>query len=206
MHGGRLQNVCYAEYVGDVAMKIVGISGSLRQGSINSGLLRAAAELVPQQHEFIIASIREIPLYDGDLEAREGVPAAVGALKDLIAAADGLLIATPEYNNSIPGVLKNAFDWLSRPSADIARVFAGRPVAVMGASPGGFGTALSQNAWLPVLRTLGTQPWFGGRLTVSRAGGLFSAGGDLSDAGTRENLRKFVGAFMDFVERQVKRR
>ena len=186
-------------------VKLVGISGSLRRASINSGLLRAAAELMPHGHEIVIASIREIPLYDGDLEARDGVPAPVSALKDLIAATDGLLISTPEYNNSVPGVLKNAVDWLSRPSADIGRVFGGRPVAVMGASPGGFGTTLSQNAWLPVLRTLGTQPWFGGRLMVSRAGSLFSASGELIDEGTRENLRKFVAGFVAFAERQSHR-
>jgi NAD(P)H-dependent FMN reductase len=161
-------------------------------------LLRAAAELVPAGHEILIGSIRDIPLYDGDVEARDGVPAAVSALKDLIAANDGLLISTPEYNNSIPGVLKNAIDWLSRPSSDIARVFKGRPVAIMGASPGGFGTILSQNAWLPVLRTLGTQPWFGSRLMVSRAGSVFASNGNLTDVATRETVRKFIEGFIAF--------
>ena len=179
-------------------MKLVGISGSLRSVSINSGLLRAAAELVPTGHEIIIGSIRGIPLYDGDVEARDGVPAAVSALKDLIAANDGLLLSTPEYNNSIPGVLKNAIDWLSRPSSDVARVFNSRPVAIMGASPGGFGTILSQNAWLAVLRTLGTQPWFGSRLMVSRAGSVFSASGELTDVATRETVRKFIEGFIAF--------
>ena len=94
------------------------------------------------------------------------MPAAVAKLKEQVAAADGLLLVTPEYNNSIPGVFKNAIDWLSRPAADIPRVFGGRKVAVIGASPGGFGTILSQTAWLPVLKTLGTNPWFGGRLLV----------------------------------------
>jgi len=75
-------------------------------------------------------------------------------LKEAIAASDGLLLATPEYNNSIPGVFKNAIDWLSRPPADIKRVFGGKPLAILGASPGGFGTVLSQSAWLPVLRYL----------------------------------------------------
>ncbi len=187
-------------------MKLVGISGSLRSGSINSGLLRAAVELAPQGHEIVIGSIRDIPLYDGDVEARDGVPAAVGALKDLIASGDGLLISTPEYNNSIPGVLKNAIDWLSRPSSDIGRVFGGRPVAIMGASPGGFGTILSQNAWLPVLRTLGTQPWFGNRLMVSRAGSLFSPSAELTDAATRESVRKFIEGFIAFVGKQAERR
>ena len=187
-------------------MKLVGISGSLRRGSINSGLLRAAAELVPDGHGIVIASLREIPLYDGDVEARDGVPASVSALKDLIAATDGLLISTPEYNNSMPGVLKNALNWLSRPAADIGRVFGGRPVALMGASPGGFGTTLGQNAWLPVLRTLGTQPWFGGRLMISRAGALFSADGELTDEGTRQNLRKFLEGFIAFTGPQAGRR
>src|SRR5690606_4720102 len=95
------------------------------------------------------------------------------ALKEAVAQADGLLMVTPEYNNSLPGVFKNAIDWMTRPAADIARVFGGKPVAVIGASPGGFGTQLGQNAWLPVLRTLGTAPWFEGRLMVSRAGQVF---------------------------------
>lgn len=185
-------------------MKIVGISGSLRSGSFNSGLLRAAAELAPPGHEIVIGSIRGIPLYDGDVEAREGIPPAVSTLKDLIAANDGLLISTPEYNNSIPGVLKNAIDWLSRPPADIGRVFNGRPVAIMGASPGNFGTILSQNTWLPVLRTLGTQPWFGSRLMVSRAGSVFSAEGDLSDAATRETVRKYVEGFFAFAGKHAR--
>jgi chromate reductase, NAD(P)H dehydrogenase (quinone) len=86
--------------------------------------------------------------------------------------ADGLLLATPEYNNSIPGVFKNAIDWLSRPPADVDWGFGGKPVAVLGASPGGFSTVLSQNAWL-VLRTLGKEPWYGGSLPVSRAGSVF---------------------------------
>ncbi len=181
---------------------IVGISGSLREASFNSGLLRAAAEATPAGHKIVIGSLRGIPLYDGDVEARDGIPAAVSTLKDLIASAQGLLIATPEYNNSMPGVLKNAIDWLSRPPADSARVFKGRPVAVIGASPGGFGTILAQDAWLPVLRTLGTEPWFGGRLMVSRAGSLFASNGDLTDAATREALGKFLEGFCAFATRR----
>ena len=181
---------------------IVGISGSLREASFNSGLLRAAAEVAPAGHRIIMGSLRGIPLYDGDVEARDGIPAAVSTLKDLIASAQGLLIATPEYNNSMPGVLKNAIDWLSRPPADSARVFKGRPVAVIGASPGGFGTILAQDAWLPVLRTLGTEPWFGGRLMVSRAGSLFASNGDLTDAATREALGKFLEGFCAFAARR----
>jgi NAD(P)H-dependent FMN reductase len=119
-------------------------------------------------------------------------------LKDRIAAADGLLLVTPEYNNSLPGVFKNAIDWLSRPDTDIPRVFGGKRVAVMGASPGGFGTLLSQTAWLPVLKTLGTQPWFGGRLQVSRARDVFDADGNLLDARVRDQLTKFMAGFAAF--------
>src|SRR3989442_9011341 len=123
---------------------IVGFAGSLRQGSYNAGLVRAAGAMMPAGSELHAASIREIPLYNGDDEAARGVPPAVTALKDAIAAAGGLLLATPEYNNSIPGVAKNAIDWLSRPPADIARVFGGKAVAIIGASPSGFGTIRSE--------------------------------------------------------------
>jgi chromate reductase len=183
---------------------IVGLCGSLRNGSFNMMLLRAAAELTPAGTTIELASIRGIPLYDGDVEASQGIPAAVDALKARIVAADGLLIATPEYNNSIPGVLKNAIDWLSRPSADIARVFGSRPVALMGASPGPFGTTLAQAAWLPVLRTLGMAPWFGGRMLVSSAAKVFDQDGRLIDETTRERLRKFVNGFAVFVAEQTR--
>jgi len=134
--------------------RIIGISGSLRARSLNAALLRAAAGFPPAGVTIEIESIKGIPLYDGDLEASSGIPAVVTALKDRIAAADGLLLVTPEYNNSMPGVFKNAIDWLSRPDTDIRRVFGGKPIGIMGASPGRFGTLLSQSAWLPVLRTL----------------------------------------------------
>jgi len=111
-----------------------------------------------------------------------------------------LLLATPEYNNSMPGVLKNVIDWLSRPASDIPTVFGGKPVAVMGASQGGFGTILSQNAWLPVLRTLGTKPWFGGRLLVSRAQTVFDEHGSLKDEAIGKQLEQFLNGFVQFVQ------
>jgi len=179
--------------------KILGVSGSLRAASLNGALLRAAAAAMPASATLETGSIKGIPLYDGDAEAAQGLPPAVVQLKERIVTSDGLLLVTPEYNNSIPGVFKNAIDWLSRPSADIARVFGGRPVAVIGASPGGFGTLLAQTAWLPVLKTLGTEAWFGGRLQVSRAGEAFDATGALVDQRVREQLRTFLASFCEFV-------
>lgn len=176
---------------------ILGISGSLRHGSFNTSLLRAAVDVAPSGTTIEIGSIAEFPLYNADVEAA-GIPPAVQALKDRLAAADGLLIATPEYNNSIPGVAKNAIDWLSRPPADVPRLFRNKPVAIMGATPGQGGTILSQAAWLPVLATLGAAPWFGGRLRVSGAGKVFDADGKLIDDGIRQQLKKFVEGFAAF--------
>ena len=178
--------------------RILGISGSLRAGSFNTALLRAAREVAGGDIEVDTATLHGIPLYDGDAEARDGEPAAVAALKQRIIASDGVLLVTPEYNNGIPGVFKNAIDWLSRPAADIARVFGDKPFALVGASPGGFGTILSQNHWLPVLKTLGVQLWAGNRLMVSRAGSAFDADGELVDAKLREQLAGFVQGFATF--------
>src|SRR5262249_45468348 len=155
-------------------------------------LLRAAAERAPSGVTVDIASIRDIPLYDGDLEREQGVPPPVRELQDRIARADGLLLVTPEYNTSLPGVLKNAIDWLTRPPAEIKRVFGGRPVAVMGASPGRLGTVLAQTAWLPVLRTLGTEPWFGGRMIVAGAAERFDEAGKLTDGAIAGELERFM--------------
>jgi NAD(P)H-dependent FMN reductase len=178
---------------------ILGLSGSLREGSLNSALLRAAAKAMPQGVTLEIGTIRGIPLYDGDVEEKQGLPETVVELKERVVATDGLLLVTPEYNNSIPGVFKNAIDWLTRPSADIARVFGKRPVGIIGASPGGFGTLLSQNAWLPVLKTLGTAAYFGGRLQVSRADDVFDENGELVDDRIREQLKKYLAGFCEFV-------
>lgn len=179
---------------------IIGIAGSLRAASLNSALLRAAADLMPAGSTLEIATIKGIPLYDGDLEAEDGVPSAVSSLKDKIASADGLLLATPEYNHGIPGVFKNAIDWLSRPQSDISRVFRNRPTAIIGASPGGFGTILAQNDWLPVLRALGTQTWSGRRLLVAQAGSVFNEAGELTDERVRDQLQQFLKGFVEFTQ------
>jgi len=175
--------------------RIAGIAGSLRRQSFNRGLLRAAVELAPAGTSIDPVPIEEIPLYNADMEQADGIPAAVERMKDAIASADGLLLVTPEYNNGIPGVFKNAIDWASRPASDIPRIFYGRPVAVIGASPGGFGTILAQNGWLPVLRTLRTRPWLEGRLLVSRAGSAFDEEGNLTHEEVRAQLRDFLKGF-----------
>lgn len=182
-----------------MATTIVGLSGSLRTGSYNTMLLRAAAAAAPPTVTVEIVSIGDIPLYNGDHEATSGIPAAVRDLKDRIASAGGLLIVTPEYNNSIPGVLKNAIDWLSRPNADVPRVFGGRRVAVIGATPGAGGTTLAQTAWLPILRVLGTAPWFGGRLAVAHAAKMFDESGTIVDEAIASRLDTFMKGFAAYV-------
>ena len=177
---------------------IIGIAGSTRNASFNAALLRAAAELAPKDCRVEIATIEGIPLYDGDFEVREGIPNAVAELKDRIADADGLLLVTPEYNNSVPGVLKNAIDWLTRPPADIARVFGNRAVGIIGATPGGVGTRLAQTAWLPVFRALGARVWFGGTLYVGGASKVFDAGGRIVDGQTTERLKRYMSGFAAF--------
>ncbi|CAH1687293.1 NAD(P)H-dependent FMN reductase [Hyphomicrobiales bacterium] len=178
--------------------KLLGVSGSLRKGSYNTALLRAAGDVVPEGVSLVVGTIQGIPLYNADDEEAHGIPPAVHTLKEQLAAADGLLMFTPEYNNGLPGVFKNAIDWLTRPSSDIERLFKGKPVAIVGASPGGFGTILSQSAWLPVLHTLGSKPWFGARLLVSRAHTIFNAEGELQDEATKKRLAQFLKGFAAF--------
>lgn len=178
---------------------IVGISGSLRSGSYNASLLRAAASLAPEGAHIEVASIAGIPLYDADLEASSGIPEVVAALKDRVAAAHAVLLVTPEYNQSLPGVFKNAIDWMSRPAKDIERVFGGKLVGIIGATPGQGGTRLAQTAWLPVLRGLGAQPWFGKQLYVSGAGQVFDAQGKLTDPKITQLLRDYVAAFVQSI-------
>ncbi len=178
--------------------RILGISGSLRTGSFNTALLRAAQAAAEEGVEFETATLHGIPLYDGDAEAAQGIPDTVSALKERMVGSDGVLLVTPEYNNGVPGVFKNAIDWCSRPASDIPRVFGGKPFALVGASPGGFGTILSQNHWLPVLKTLGVDLWAGSRLYVSRAGQAFDANGVLVDDKVRVQLAEFVRGFAGF--------
>jgi NAD(P)H-dependent FMN reductase len=179
-------------------VRILGISGSLRAQSFNTALLRAAQAAAGEGVRIDAATLHGIPLYDGDVE-REGTPAAVRELKQRVLDCDGLLMVTPEYNNGVPGVFKNAIDWLSRPTPGMASVFPDRPLALIGASPGGFGTVLSQAHWLPVLRVLGVRLWSGPKLLVSRAGSVFGADGTLQDEAIRKQLTEFVQGFAHFV-------
>jgi NAD(P)H-dependent FMN reductase len=181
---------------------ILAISGSLRAKSFNTMLLHAAVAATPAGTTVELGSIKDIPLYDGDVEAGSGLPPAVAALKERIVAADGLLLVSPEYNNGIPGVFKNAIDWLSRPASDIQRVFGERPVGVIGATPGRGGTAMAQAAWLPVLRTLGTQLYTGGRLQVGGAAKVFDEHGAIVDTAVGGLLATYMTGFAKFVAKQ----
>ncbi|WP_275784404.1 NADPH-dependent FMN reductase [Pararhizobium gei] len=181
---------------------LIGISGSLRKASFNTALLQAAIPLAPVNVTFVAGTIEGIPLYNADIE-REGVPEPVQRLKDQIASADGVLLFTPEYNNSLPGVFKNAIDWVSSSMTGAPNVFAGRAFAIAGTSPGPFGTLLGQNAWLPVLRTLGADLWSGKRLMLPKAGSLFDGDGKLTDEDARARLKTFVEAFAAYVKRKT---
>ena len=181
--------------------QVLGISGSLRHGSFNTQLLHVCATLLPSGVQLEIADLHDIPLYDGDVEAR-GIPTAVTTLKERLAAADALLLVSPEYNHSMPGVLKNAIDWMSRPAADIDRVFKGKPVALIGASPGSFGTARGQAAWLPVLRAVQLRPFFElPPFYLAKAHQAFDPEGKLTDPKSRELLGAFLTGFVDFASR-----
>jgi chromate reductase len=140
-----------------------------------------------------------VPLYDGDVEATSGVPRAVADLKDAFAMADGIVVSTPEYNGGIPGVVKNAIDWMSRPVADIPRVFKDRPLALMGATPGMAGTRFAQQAWLQPFRTLGLHLWTEQALYIAGAGKLFDANGTLTDETIRGRVAKYMAGFCAFV-------
>ncbi|MEM8569935.1 MAG: NADPH-dependent FMN reductase [Pseudomonadota bacterium] len=171
---------------------ILALSGSLRKHSFNTALLEAAKAEAPSGVTIEIASLLDVPLYNGDDEDKDGLPTSVQRLQTQLGETNGLLIATPEYNGGIPGVLKNALDWMSRGPGGAG--FRGKPVALVGATPGGLGTILSQTHLLPILRNLGTKPWFGGRLTVSGAMSIF-ADSELKDEATRKMVAEFVSGY-----------
>lgn len=177
-------------------VRIVGLAGSLRRGSYNRTLLREALELLPAESALEILELGELPLFNEDLEAEP--PEVVQRFKERLAAADALLLATPEYNYSIPGVLKNALDWASRPP--LASPIIGKPVAIMGASTGGFGTVRSQMHLRQVCVFLDLKPLNRPELMVSQAAQAFDAAGQLTDEGIRDRLRELLGALVDWTE------
>jgi chromate reductase, NAD(P)H dehydrogenase (quinone) len=174
-------------------MKILGISGSLRRGSYNTSLLGAAAGLLPADVEFELWSgLKEVPPYDEDDDTEEA-PAAATALRKAIAGADALLFATPEYNSSVPGQLKNAIDWASRPPA--TNPLRNKPVAVVGASTGAFGAVWSQAELRKVLAATGARV-VEGEVAVGHAPTRFDEDGRLADENLLEQLEEVVAGLV----------
>jgi chromate reductase len=178
-------------------VKILGISGSLRQKSFNTAALRAAAKLLPPDATMETFDIRPIPIYDDDLRAA-GFPAAVADFRARIAAADAVLIVTPEYNYSIPGPLKNAIDWASRPPD---QPFNQKPIAVMGASPGIIGTARAQYHLRQSFVFLNAQVINKPEVMIGGAASKFDAEGNLTDATTEKFIRDLLAALADWTRR-----
>ncbi len=172
---------------------ILAIPGSLRRQSYNRGLLEAARQLAPVGVEFQIIDLAEIPHFNSDVE-EQGDPAPVARLKEQIRRADALLIATPEYNASIPGALKDALDWASRPPSESA--LRGKPVAICSASPGRFGAVRGQRALRQILDHTGARVLAVPEVLVARAGELFDEAGTLQDEATRERIRALVEALV----------
>ena len=178
-------------------MRVLGISGSLRRDSYNSALLRAAADLLPSGAELeVFDALKAIPPYDADDDV-EPAPAAVQSLRDAIADADAVLIATPEYNASVPGVLKNALDWASRPHA--TNPLRGKPAAVIGTSTGMFGAVWAQSDARKILSTIGARV-LDRELPVPEADERFGADGTLQDAEVEAQLAELLAELGEAVE------
>ena len=180
-------------------MNLIAISGSLRRQSFNTRLTRALAARAPDGATIDCATLHGIPLYDGDDEAEQGIPDAVEALRSRIQAADALILSTPEYNGGMPGVFKNALDWLTRPPETMAKTFDGKPTALCGATPGGLGTTLAQAGSLVMLRQLKVD-LFPGHLRVSRAGDALGESGPDEDTGRQIDC--WLAEFVEFIGRR----
>ncbi len=181
--------------------QVLAIAGSLRWRSFNKQLLHAAAELAPPALAIsLYDDLASVPVFDEDLEAEtRGRCASVGRLRAAVNRADGLLIATPEYNQSIPGVLKNAIDWLSRPGS--GKGLEGKPVALIGATSGRWGTRLSQSHLRHVLTATESITMPTPNLFVAGAAEIFDAQGRLQDESTAEQLRSVLNAFERWLDR-----
>lgn len=180
----------------EAKVKILGIAGSLRKTSYHRGLLRAAQEVAPKNCEIESFDLDSIPLYNQDLETP--LPLAVATLKEKVRGAHALLIATPEYNYSIPGVLKNALDWGSRPYGDNA--WHGKPVAIMGASPALQGTSRAQYHLRQVFVTLNMYPLNKPELMIGLSQDKFDASGSLIDPKAREKLSELIEVLIGAIE------
>jgi chromate reductase len=182
-----------------MSVKIFGIPGSLREGSFNKGLLRAAVELAPAAMEIqIFTGLGDIPPYNDDVMAK-GDPEPVGAFKSAIREADAMLISSPEYNYGVPGVLKNAIDWASRPSGNC--VLNRKPAAIMGCSPGLGGTIRAQHALRQTFVFTETYAMLQPEIKIPSVAPLFDSSGRLTDENTRQHIRKFLEAFAVWIAR-----
>jgi chromate reductase len=200
---GSTEEVTVLSATAPTLFQVVGVAGSLRQGSYNLALLRAAQQLAPAAVEIRIHDLSEIPLFSEDVE-HAGIPRAVAHLREAVAQADGFLVATPEYNHGVPGVLKNAFDWLSRPPG--RSVLDGKPTAILGASPGSTGTARAQSQLRQSFVFTNTPVLLQPEVLVGRAHEKFDSQGRLTDETTRKFLVRFLEAFATWIERLAERR
>jgi len=181
----------------DNKLKVLGFAGSLRSGSYNKSLLRAAADLMPENSNLEIFDIDDIPAFNQDIE--KDMPEKVKEFKSRIRDADAILIATPEYNYSVPGVLKNAIDWASRPYGD--NPFDGKPVAVMSASIGMLGGARAQYHLRQIFVFLNMHPINGPEVIVPFAHDKFDANGKLMDENTQKFLRQLLENLVNWAKR-----
>ncbi len=181
-----------------MTLSILGFAGSLRRASYNRALIAAAQSLAPESMRITIHDLIDVPLYNGDIEAA-GDPPGVVAFKQAIAAADGVLIATPEYNHGVPGVVKNAIDWASRPARGAP--LGGKPVGLIGASPGQTGTARGQSQLRQAFEFTNSYCMPQPEILVFRAHEKFDAAGNLTDEKTAQYLRAYLEAFAAWVAR-----
>ena len=182
-----------------MSIRVAGIVGSLREGSLNKGLLRAATELAPAGMEIeIYTRLGDIPPYNDDVFMK-GDPEPVADLKNFIGGADALLISTPEYNYGVPGVLKNAIDWASRPAGKCA--LNRKPAAIMGCSPGFGGTIRAQHSLRQSFVFTETHVMSQPEIKIPSAAALFDASAKLTDENTRQYIKKFLEAFAKWIGR-----
>lgn len=188
--------------MGDV-LRVVGIAGSLRRASYNRALLCAAQQLTPPSLVIEIEVLDDLPMFNADLDGAD-TPEAVIRLRGAVREADGLLLVTPEYNHGVPGVMKNAIDWLSQPLAQSA--LDGKPTALMGASSGAAGTARGQSQLRQSFVLTNTPSMLRPEVLVGRAQDKFDASGRLIDEPTRRFLRGFLEQFAVWIEQQQRAR